>query len=144
MFQAMKPLATIDEAREAGCTHLWVACALCNKSACFLLDALERRTKLRSIQEMSKGFRCQRCGALPSQFWFATVERDPRAMAFVVAIWDDKRLEVEHITAGADSADHLTQAFHATAKKHPHRWVTLMGRFGIVMDSGRDYVGLDG
>lgn len=138
MFAAMKPIETIEEARKAGSTHLEVLCSRCRRATAHLLDTLELRTYLRSLEQFRRAFKCSRCGNPPTEVYFLKPSDSMTEFEYAIYVWDEHRLGIDQVALAAQSADEAIPAFHSIAKRFPRRWVTLQSRLALVLDSDQE------
>lgn len=130
----MKPLTTISEAREFGCTHVELICSACNRSLAYSLDLLERRSS-KTLEEARQSFTCKRCGGRPDQAYFLNPRPDRAEFEYAVFVWNAARTAVEQVAFCAQSLTEAEPAFASVAKRYPHRWVTLVSPDALIRDS---------
>lgn len=139
----MKPLSTIAEAREFGCTHVEVVCNKCNRSSARLLDILERQS-CRTLEDARQVFVCKRCGSRPQEVYFLNPRPDLIYFEYVVLLWDETRLEIDKTLVAAQSLDEAGPAYESCCRRYPKRWVTLQSRTALLRDSDRREFVFDG
>jgi hypothetical protein len=139
----MKPLSTIAEAREFGCTHVELICSACNRSLAYSLDLLERRSS-QTLEQARQSFRCKRCGDRPDQAYFLNPYPDRTDFEYGVFIWNEARTSVEQVAFAAQSLIEAEPAFKSVSKRYPHRWVTLVSRDALIRDSYKPEFVFDG
>jgi hypothetical protein len=139
----MERICTFREAKAAGYTHIWAMCDTCHRAKSIMLDVLERQAGRRTLDDLRGVFRCQRCGSAAGKICLSEQPQRIKEFDFIVAIWDDRRLDIDKVELAACHFKDAEPAFHAIAGRNPRRWVTLLSPTGIVLDSDRDVVGVD-
>lgn len=139
----MEQISTISAAKAAGYTHVWAMCDACRRAKSILLDVLERQSGGRTLDDLRGSFRCQRCGSSAGRVCLTEQPRHMREFEFIVAVWDDRRLDIDRVELAARHLRDAEPAFHAIANRNQSRWVTLLSTAGVVLDSDRDVIGLD-
>lgn len=139
----MESISTISEAKAAGYTHLWVVCDACHRAKSIMLDVLERQSVRHSFDVLNGAFKCQRCGRPATKICLTERPQHIEHFEFIVVIWDDRRLDIDKVELAACHLRDAEPAFHAIARRHPKRWVTLLSPTGIVLDSDRHVHHLD-
>ena len=139
----MKPLSTIAEAREFGCTHVELICSACNRSLAYSLDLLERRSN-QTLEQARQSFRCKRCGKRPDQAYFLNPYSNRTDFEYAVLIWNDARTAVDQVAFAAQFLEESGPAFESVSRRYPHRWVTLVSRDALIRDSRKPEFVFDG
>ena len=134
----MRALNTLEEAKAAGGTHLCFLCEECRRSSSIMIDVVMRKTPHRTIDDVQAAFKCKRCNRRPDRVM--VTEPDSKGLHYfnyVVAVWNDVRLEVDHVEAASMHLEDIRPAFRLSAKRFSKRWVTIQSRDAVVGDSDR-------
>ena len=59
----------------------------------------------------------------------------PHYFNYVVLVWDEHRLQVDHCEAATMNLEDIRPAFRAISERFPKRWVPLQSRVALVGDS---------
>lgn len=133
----MRSLNTLDEARAAGATHVCFMCERCHRSSSLMIDVIKRKTRHRCIDDVRGAFRCKLCGSRPSIVMFTEPDSKLHYFNYVVLVWDENRLEVDHVEAATMNLEDIRPAFRLISKRFPKRWVTIQSRDALIGDSER-------
>lgn len=133
----MSALNTLDEARANGATHVCCICEKCRRSNSLKIDVIKRRTRFRTLDEVAGAFKCKRCGSRPDRVMFTEPDSKIHYFNYVVLVWNENRIDVDHVEAAAMNLEDIRPAFRSISKRFPKRWVSLESRDGLVGDSDR-------
>lgn len=131
----MSALNTLDEAKAAGATHVCCICEKCRRSSSLMIDVIKRRTRFRALDEVVEGFKCKRCGSRPDSVVFTEADSKLHYFNYVVLVWDEHRVAIDHCEAASMNLEDIRPAFRAVSKRFPKRWVTLQSRVAVIGDS---------
>lgn len=133
----MRALNTLEEAKAAGGTHLCFLCGECRRQSSILIDVVLRKTRHRTIDDVQTVFKCKRCNRQPDRVMVTAEDGKLHYFNYVVLVWDERRLAVDHCEAASMNLEDIRPAFRAVSKRFPKRWVTLQSGDGLIGDSDR-------